>query len=69
MACANKQTVRQRFRELSARNPVRLGDQLALLMDGAYSQVITLGTSDLRRELRSAVARLIDGDVQLSADS
>ena len=66
IACANKQTVRQRFRELSgamgARNPVRLGDQLALLMDGAYGQAITLGASDLREELLSAVAQLIDGE-------
>jgi AcrR family transcriptional regulator len=72
IVCANKQTVRQRFRKLSAamgaRNPIRLGDQLALLMDGAYGQAITLGASDLREELLSAVAQLIDGEVRLSAD-
>ena len=66
IACANKQTVRQRLRKLSAamgvRNPVRLGDQLALLMDGAYGRAITLGASDLREELLSAVAQLIDGE-------
>lgn len=67
IACANKTAVRQRLRELSAamgaRNPVRLGDQLALLMDGAYGQAITLGTSDLRRELVSAAMQLIDGEI------
>ena len=29
-------------------------------MDGAYGQAMTLGTSDLREELLSAVAQLID---------
>jgi hypothetical protein len=66
IACGNKQAVRQRFRELSAamraRHPERLGNQLALLMDGAYGQAMTLGTSDLREELLSAVAQLIDGE-------
>ncbi|PZV40117.1 TetR/AcrR family transcriptional regulator [Mesorhizobium kowhaii] len=66
VACANKQTVRQRLRELStamgARNPARLGDQLALLMDGAYGQAVTIGTSNLREDLLSAVAKLIDGE-------
>jgi hypothetical protein len=65
IACGNKQAVRQRLRELSAamgaRHPERLGNQLALLMDGAYGQAMTLGTSDLREELLSAVAQLIDG--------
>ena len=66
IACGNKQAVRQRFRELSAamraRHPERLGNQLALMMDGAYGQAMTLGTSDLREGLLSAVAQLIDGE-------
>jgi AcrR family transcriptional regulator len=66
IVCANKQTVRQRLRKLSAamgaRDPVRLGDQLALLMDGAYGQAITLGTSDLQEGLLRAVTHLIDGE-------
>jgi AcrR family transcriptional regulator len=66
IVCANKQTVRQRLRKSSAaigaRDPVRLGDQLALLMDGAYGQAITLGTSDLQEGLLRAVAHLIDGE-------
>ena len=67
IACANKEVVRQRLRELSAamgaRDPERLGDQLALLMDGAYGQAITLGTSGLRRVLLGAVTQLIDGEI------
>jgi len=67
IACANKMVVRQRLRELSAamgaRDPERLGDQLALLMDGAYGQAITLGTSALKRVLLSAVTQLIDGEI------
>jgi AcrR family transcriptional regulator len=67
IACANKHAVRQRLRALSAamgaRNPESLGDQLALLMDGAYGQAITLGTSNLRRELVSAAVQLIEGQI------
>jgi AcrR family transcriptional regulator len=73
IACANKQELRQRLRTLSAamgaRAPVRLGGQLALLMDGAYGQAITFGTSELRENLLGAVARLIDAEVNQSAGS
>jgi AcrR family transcriptional regulator len=65
IASANKQLVRQRLRELSAamgaRDPICLGDQLALLMDGASGQAITLGPSDLGQELVGATMQLIDG--------
>lgn len=33
---------------MGARAAVRLGAQLALLMDGAYGQAITFGTLELR---------------------
>lgn len=48
---------------MGARNPESLGDQLALLMDGAYGQAITFGTSNLRRELVSAAVQLIEGQI------
>lgn len=64
IACTNKREVRRRLRQLSsdigAHDPIRLGDQLALLMDGAYGQAITLGAADLKPELLSAANQLID---------
>lgn len=66
IACANKREVRRRLRELSAAlgapHPESLADRLALLMDGAYGQAMTLGTSNLRRELLRAALQLIDAE-------
>lgn len=62
VTCANKQEVRARLRrlcrELGAREPERLGDQLSLLMDGAYGRTLTLGAKGLQRELLE-MARLL----------
>lgn len=67
IACANKLEMRQRLRglsaEMGARDPDRLGDQLALLVDGAYSQAITLDAADLQREFLSTAMQLIDDQV------
>ena len=67
IACANKREVRRRLRELcaamGAREPLRLADQLALLIDGAYGQAVTLGVMDLRSELLDAAMQLIDAQV------
>lgn len=55
IACANKQEVRRRLaglaRAIGAREPERLGSQLALLIDGAYGQATTAGAAGLKREL------------------
>jgi hypothetical protein len=50
-------------RALNARNPRRLGDQLALLIDGAYGHAVTLGAAALRRELIEMATLLIDTQV------
>lgn len=67
IACGNKKEVRRRLRalgrEIGARDPRRLGDQLALLIDGAYGQATTLGAASLKRELMEAARLLIDGQV------
>src|SRR6266849_1832251 len=55
IARTNKREVRERLRilvrALGARDPRQLSDQLALLIDGAYSQAVTLGAASLRREI------------------
>jgi AcrR family transcriptional regulator len=64
VTCGNKQEVRARLRrlsrELGARDPERLGDQLSLLMDGAYGRTLTLGAKGLQRELLEMAKLLID---------
>jgi AcrR family transcriptional regulator len=67
IACANKMEVRRRLhllaRALNAREPRRLSDQLALLIDGAYGHAVTLGAVGLRRELIEMATLLIDAQV------
>jgi len=67
IACGNKKGVRQRLRTLSreigARDPRRLGDQLALLMDGAYGHAATLGAAGLKRELVEMAQLLVDAQL------
>jgi AcrR family transcriptional regulator len=64
ITCGNKQEVRARLRrlsrELGAREPERLGDQLSLLMDGAYGRTLTLGAKGLQRELLEMAKLLMD---------
>jgi AcrR family transcriptional regulator len=64
IACANKQEVRRRLRalsgELGVRHPRRLGDRLALIMDGAYGRGTTLGAAGLELELLEMVGLVID---------
>jgi AcrR family transcriptional regulator len=68
IACANKREMRQRLRAmaraLGARNPQRLGDQLALLIDGAYGHAVTLGPDGLKRELIETATVLIDAQIR-----
>jgi len=68
VACANKLEMRERLRAiaraLGARNPQRLGDQLALLIDGAYGHAVTLGPDGLKRELIDTATVLIDAQVR-----
>ena len=63
VACGNKEQVRTRLRELSrdlgARDPERLGDQLTLLMDGAYGRTLTLGANGLAGELHEMVKLVV----------
>jgi AcrR family transcriptional regulator len=67
IACTNKKEVCERLRvmarNLGARDPRQLGDQLALLIDGAYSHAVTLGAASLRRELIEMAELLIDANV------
>jgi AcrR family transcriptional regulator len=64
IACGNKKEMRRRLRDLSreigARDPRRLSEQLALLIDGAYGQGTTLGAAGLKRELIETARLLID---------
>src|SRR6478752_4598114 len=68
IACTNKKEVCKRLRgmarDLGARDPRQLGDQLALLIDGAYSHAVTLGAASLRRELIETAKLLIDAQVR-----
>jgi AcrR family transcriptional regulator len=67
IAWVNKKEVCKRLRILSralgARDPRRLSDQLALLIDGAYGHAVTLGAAGLRRELIEMATLLIDAQV------
>jgi AcrR family transcriptional regulator len=67
IACGNKTEMRKRLRVLSralgARDPRQLGDQLALLIDGAYGHAVTLGAAGLRRDLIDMAKLLIDGQI------
>jgi AcrR family transcriptional regulator len=67
IACINKAEVRKRLRllaqTLDARDPRQLGDQLALLIDGAYGHAVTRSAAGLKRELVEIAALLIDAQV------
>lgn len=69
IACANKKEVRERLKAIceavGAREPRRLGDQLAMLMDGAYSQATTLSATGLKRELTDMARVLVDVQIPL----
>jgi len=64
IARTNKRELCKRLRTLArglgARDPRRLGNQLALLIDGAYGHAVTLGADDLSRELIDIAKLLID---------
>jgi AcrR family transcriptional regulator len=68
IACANKQEVRRRLRELSrdlgVRDSRRLGDRLALIIDGAYGRAVTQGATGLERELLEMVRLVVDAAVR-----
>ena len=68
IACGNKKEMRLRLsglaRALGAREPRRLGDRLALLIDGAYGQATTLGAAGLRRELLDTARLIIDAHLR-----
>jgi AcrR family transcriptional regulator len=63
----NKKEMRGRLRVLAravgARDPRQLGDQLTLLIDGAYGHAVTLGAASLRRELTGVAKLLINAQV------
>jgi len=68
IARANKQELRRRLHELSrdlgARDPRRLAEQLALIIDGAYGRGVTLGARGLGRELLEMVRLVVDAAVE-----
>lgn len=51
-------------RDLGAQDPDRLGDQLAILPDGAYGQATTVGAASVRCELIDMPRLLIDAQVK-----
>lgn len=63
VATANKAKLRERLRELAraagARDPERLGDQLFLLMEGAYASGQTLGPDGPALNLADAADALV----------
>ena len=59
-----RERLRAIARALGARNPQRLGDQLALLIDGAYGHAVTLGPDGLKRELIETATVLIDAQIR-----
>jgi AcrR family transcriptional regulator len=67
IACNNKKEMCKRLRilarSLGARAPDQLGDQLALLIDGAYGHATTLGAAGLKRELTAMAQLLIDAQL------
>lgn len=71
-ALAHKQAVRTRFRELAkqagARKPDLLGDQLFLLMDGAFMAVRLFGPDNPATKVAQAAQVLIDAEVGKAAD-
>jgi AcrR family transcriptional regulator len=68
IACANKEEVRRRLRALSrdlgVRDPRRLGERLALIIDGAYGRSMTLGPTGLERDLLEMVRLVVDAAVE-----
>jgi AcrR family transcriptional regulator len=67
IACANKREMCSRLRllarALGARDPQLLGDQLALVIDGAYGHAVTLDTAGLRHQLIGMAKLLVDAQV------
>jgi hypothetical protein len=59
-----RERLRAIARALGARNPQLLGDQLALLIDGAYGHAVTLGPDGLKRELIDTATVLIDAQIR-----
>ncbi len=60
--------MRERLRALAhalgARDPVRLANQLALLIDGAYGLAVTLGPDGLKHDLVDTAKVLIDAQIR-----
>ncbi len=72
IACSNKREMCKRLRSLAralgARDPDKLSNQLALLMDGAFSHAVVLGAAGLRRELIEMATLMIDSQVSKKID-
>jgi AcrR family transcriptional regulator len=67
IARANKLEMRRRLRvltrDLRARDPRRLAEQLAVIIDGAYGRAVTLGSTGLQHELLELVRLVVDAAV------
>ncbi len=59
-----RRRLRALSRELGARDPRRLGEQLALIVDGAYGRAVTLGGAGLERELLEMVTLVVDAAIE-----
>jgi AcrR family transcriptional regulator len=70
IAYANKLEVHERLttlsQEMGAHDPKLLGDQLALLMDGAYSQAAMTGTADLKKVIVESTTQLINQQIKVN---
>lgn len=72
VALAHKQAVRARFRALAkqagARKPDQLGDQLFLLMDGAFMAVRLFGPDNPAAKVAHAAQVLLDAEIGKQVD-
>lgn len=74
-AVSHKAWVRERFRELTAElaaetlvvDPAMLGDQMALIVDGIYGSIQSLGADGPAASARAIAATLIDGTADQAA--
>lgn len=64
---ANKEELTKRLtdlcRKIGTRRPARLGSQLAMLVNGAYSSGPITGTAHMEEDLVAAALAIVDGDL------
>jgi AcrR family transcriptional regulator len=67
---ANKEELKKRLtdlcRKIGARQPARLGGQLAMLVNGAYSSGPITGTAHMEADLVAAALAIVDGNLNVA---